>query len=94
MSPCEARHAKPWACQHSTSTTYVIPAARCSAAGATLKELMARLGHSSPWAALIHQHATRDRDKAIATALGTFVREARKPADDAASEPERDEEGA
>jgi integrase len=46
--------------------------------GATLKELMARLGHSSVRAALIYQHATRDRDKAIARALGTLVTEARK----------------
>ena len=35
---------------------------------------MARLGHSSPRAAMIYQHATRDRDQAIAKALGTFVR--------------------
>ena len=46
--------------------------------GATLKELMARLGHSSPRAAMIYQHATRDRDQAIAQALGTLVRKARK----------------
>jgi len=38
--------------------------------GATIKELMARLGHSSPRAAMIYQHATRVRDKAIADALG------------------------
>ena len=38
--------------------------------GATTKELMARLGHSSPRAAMIYQHATRDRDKLIAAALG------------------------
>lgn len=50
-----------------------------AAAGATLKELMARLGHSSVRAAMIYQHATHDRDKAIAKALGTFVREARNP---------------
>lgn len=65
-----------------------------AASGATLKELMARLGHSSVRAAMIYQHATRDRDKAIAEALGTLVREARKPADKAGSEPGRDEEGA
>ena len=41
-----------------------------AATGATLKELMARLGHSSPRAAMIYQHATRDRDRAIAQALG------------------------
>jgi integrase len=31
--------------------------------GATLKELMARIGHSSARAAMIYQHATRDRDQ-------------------------------
>jgi hypothetical protein len=43
---------------------------------------------------MIYQHATRDRDKAIAKALGTFVREARKPAGEKAGEPQRGEEGA
>jgi integrase len=38
--------------------------------GATIKELMARLGHSSPRAALIYQHATKKGDKLIAAALG------------------------
>jgi integrase len=33
-----------------------------AATGATLKELMARLGHSSVRAAMIYQHATRDRE--------------------------------
>ena len=42
---------------------------------------MARLGHSSAPAALIYQHATRDRDQAIAKALGTFVRDVRDAAD-------------
>jgi integrase len=37
--------------------------------GATLKELMSRLGHSTPSAALLYQHAAADRDKAIAEAL-------------------------
>jgi len=37
-----------------------------AATGASLKELMARLGHSSTRAAMIYQHATRDRDEAIA----------------------------
>jgi integrase len=45
--------------------------------GATIKELMARLGHSSPRAAMIYQHATRDRDKAITDALGQFAGKAR-----------------
>jgi hypothetical protein len=38
---------------------------------------MARLGHSSPRAALIYQHATRDRDQAIAKALGGLVQQVR-----------------
>lgn len=37
--------------------------------GATTKELMARIGHSSPRAALIYQHAGADRDAVIAAAL-------------------------
>lgn len=37
--------------------------------GATLKDTMTRLGHSSPRAALIYQHAASDRDHAIARAL-------------------------
>jgi integrase len=45
--------------------------------GATLKELMARIGHSSTRAAMIYQHATRDRDQAIATALDALINEAR-----------------
>ena len=62
--------------------------------GATLKELMARLGHSSVRAALIYQHATRDRDQAIARALGTFVREVRGPATELPDKEERGEQGA
>ncbi len=37
--------------------------------GATTRELMARAGHASPAAALRYQHATADRDVAIAAAL-------------------------
>ncbi len=49
--------------------------------GATIKELMARLGHSSPRAAMIYQHATRDRDQAIAKALGQFIQPQREHRD-------------
>lgn len=42
--------------------------------GATTKELMTRMGHSSPRAALIYQHAAADRDQAIAEALSALVR--------------------
>ncbi len=38
---------------------------------------MARLGHSSPRAALIYQHASSERDKTIADGLGQFLRDAR-----------------
>lgn len=39
-------------------------------AGASLKDTMSRLGHASPRAALLYQHAAADRDAAIARALG------------------------
>lgn len=45
--------------------------------GATLKELMARIRHSSTRAAMTYQHATRDRDQAIAAALDALTEEAR-----------------
>lgn len=44
-----------------------------AASGASTKELMARMGHSSPRAALIYQHATKDRDRAIALALEQMI---------------------
>jgi len=53
-----------------------------AATGASLKELMARLGHSSTRAALIYQHATRDRDQAIAKALGGLVQQVRTTSGD------------
>ncbi len=44
-----------------------------AATGASTRELMARMGHASPRAALIYQHATRDRDEVIAAALGDLI---------------------
>jgi integrase len=44
-----------------------------AATGASTKELMARLGHASPRAALIYQHATEERDQAIAAALSEQI---------------------
>ena len=41
--------------------------------GATLAELMARLGHSTPGAAMRYQHAAKDRDKVIAAALSKLA---------------------
>lgn len=44
-------------------------ATMAAATGASTKEIMARIGHASPAAALRYQHATEDRDRAIAEAL-------------------------
>lgn len=44
-----------------------------AATGATLAELMARLGHSSPQAAMRYQHAARGRDKKIAELLSRIA---------------------
>ena len=44
-------------------------AKRIAITGASTKEIMARIGHTSPVAALRYQHATEDRDRAIADAL-------------------------
>jgi hypothetical protein len=41
-----------------------------AATGTSLRDLMARMGHDSPAAALIYQHATSKADQAIAKALG------------------------
>ena len=40
-----------------------------AASGATVADLMARAGHSSPRAALMYQHASRERDHAIAEVM-------------------------
>lgn len=46
-----------------------------STAGASTRELMTRMGHSSSRAALIYQHMTSDRDRAIADRLGAMIRQ-------------------
>jgi hypothetical protein len=47
---------------------------------------MARIGHSSPRAAMIYQHAIRERDQAIAAGLDVFIDAVREdtPASDLA----------
>ncbi|MGY4905759.1 tyrosine-type recombinase/integrase [Streptomyces sp. 900116325] len=45
-----------------------------AAAGASTRELMTRMGHSTARAALIYQHMTADRDRAIADRLGSMIR--------------------
>jgi integrase len=53
-----------------------------AATGASTKELMARMGHASARAALIYQHASTERDVAIAEGLSLLTREAmRRPGD-------------
>jgi len=44
-----------------------------AATGASTAELMARMGHASPVAALRYQHATEERDRAIAEALSKLA---------------------
>ena len=51
-----------------------------AAAGASTKELMSRIGHSSARAALIYQHATHDRDAAIAERLSMLIGSSRSGA--------------
>jgi integrase len=46
-------------------------------AGATSRELMHRMGHGSQRAALIYQHATTERDRQIADAIGKLVEQSR-----------------
>jgi hypothetical protein len=59
--------------------------------GATTRELMHRMGHGSMRAALIYQHATTDRDRSIADALGELVDLGRT--DDSAVESKEEEDG-
>lgn len=49
-----------------------------AATGASTRELMARLGHSTPRASLIYQHATEKRDRAIATGIDAILEAAKK----------------
>lgn len=48
-----------------------------AATGATTRELMARLGHTSPEIAMRYQHAVKERDRDIADALGAGIADAR-----------------
>jgi integrase len=44
-----------------------------AATGASTRELMARLGHSTPRASLIYQHATEQRDRQIAAGIDAIL---------------------
>ncbi|WP_238016008.1 tyrosine-type recombinase/integrase [Dactylosporangium sp. AC04546] len=50
-----------------------------SRTGASLRDLMARMGHDSPRAALIYQHASAEADQAIAAAVDKAIRKHGKP---------------
>jgi integrase len=51
-----------------------------AAAGATTKELMERMGHTSPVVALRYQHVMADRQAQLASALDDLARSATAPA--------------
>ncbi|HUP68861.1 MAG TPA: hypothetical protein VM142_03490 [Acidimicrobiales bacterium] len=51
--------------------------ATSSTTGATTKELMHRLGHASAAAALRYQHATAQRDEAIADGIDRLLEAAK-----------------
>jgi integrase len=55
------------------------------AAGASTRELMVRMGHSSSAAALRYQHVMAGRDAAIAAALDELVRAASTKSEEAAA---------
>jgi hypothetical protein len=61
---------------------YATPANNLAAtAGATLRELMDRMGHDSERAAMIYLHGSDARQQTIADTLGQLARDALKKAD-------------
>jgi integrase len=68
--PARAKAGRPDLRWHDLRHTGAVLAA---ATGATLAELMSRLGHSTPTAALRYQHAAEGRDAQIAKALSAMV---------------------
>lgn len=47
--------------------------------GSTTKEIMVRLGHSSPQAALRYQHAVEDRDRELVRRIDAMIEETQRP---------------
>jgi hypothetical protein len=66
-----------------------------AAPGAGLRDLMTRMGHDSPRAAMIYQHATTVEDRAIADRLSGLVEVHRAESGDAKEVdfPGKDDEG-
>ncbi|MET8643479.1 hypothetical protein ABZX69_12505 [Streptomyces sp. NPDC004074] len=50
-----------------------------AATGATTRELMHRMGHSSVRAALVHQHLVNGRDHQIADYVDGLVKRVKRP---------------
>ncbi|WP_425833772.1 tyrosine-type recombinase/integrase [Streptomyces fractus] len=61
--------------------------------GASTRELMSRMGHSTTRAALIYQHASADRDRLIADALNEIVKKGRKKGKKAKKKKDRKPKG-
>ncbi len=57
-----------------------------AASGASTRELMHRMGHSSMRAALVYQHATSERDREIAAAMNRWITRAPGKADRAGNQ--------
>jgi integrase len=68
--PARAKAGRPDLRFHDLRHTGAVLAA---STGATLAELMGRLGHSTAGAALRYQHASADRDQVIAAKLSAMV---------------------
>lgn len=62
-----------------------------AATGASLKELMARMGHASVRAALIYQHATSERDQKIADGMDAEINRKRGTGEEQQDQADTDE---
>jgi integrase len=61
--------------------------------GTSLRDLMTRMGHDSPRAALIYQHASSGADRAIADALDLLIAATEEPAGKPSAEHDHVDEG-
>lgn len=61
--------------------------------GASTKELMSRMGHSTARAALIYQHASAERDRVIADGVSALVEAARRATVETTGKAEPDPKG-
>jgi integrase len=73
FGPARAKAGRPDLRWHDLRHTSAVLAA---ATGATLAELMSRLGHTTPGMAMRYQHAAQDRDRVIAEALSDLATKA------------------